>query len=171
VIEGMLFPLALSLVLGIVAYRRSPAIVRASLRSAFGRFVEFMPRIVVAIVAAGFIGALTPQELVAGSIGPESGLFGIMLATVVGGLTPAGPIVAFPVVIVLLKAGAGFPQVVAFLTAWSVFALHRVLIYEIPMMGWRFSAVRLVSSLLLPLLAAYLTMGLMALFGVTQRIF
>ena len=47
---------------------------------------------------------------------------------------------------------------IAFLTAWSVFAFHRVLIYEITLMGWRFSAVRLISSLILPPLAGLLAM-------------
>lgn len=156
-IEGLIFPATLGIILGTIAYRRAPSLLRAAMRAAVVRFVEILPRIIVAIIAAGFIGKLVPGEIVGKYIGPESGLFGIMLATIVGGFTPAGPIVSFPIVVVMLKAGAGFPQVVAFLTAWSVFALHRVMIYEIPMMGWRFSMVRLASSLILPPIAAYLT--------------
>ncbi|MGE3246064.1 MAG: permease [Beijerinckiaceae bacterium] len=170
-IEGMLFPAILGVILSAIAWRRSPAMVQRALRSAFGRFVEIMPKIAIALLAAGFIGKLVPAEVVGRYIGQDSGLFGIMLATIVGGITPAGPIVSFPIVIVMLKAGAGFPQVVAFLTAWSVFALHRVMIYEIPMMGWRFSAVRLASSAILPPLAAYIVMGAMALFGAPAKVF
>lgn len=168
-IEGMLFPGILALVLGAVAWRRSPAMVRSAIRSAFGRFVEIMPKVALALFAAGFIGKLVPADVVAGHIGPDSGLYGITLATLVGGITPAGPIVSFPIVIVMLKAGAGFPQVVAFLTAWSVFALHRVMIYEIPMMGWHFSAVRLASSAVLPFLSAYMVLGIMALFEIVPK--
>jgi hypothetical protein len=58
--------------------------------------------------------------------------------------------VIFPVTVVLLKAGAGLPAVVAFLTAASTWGLHRILVFEIPMMGARFAAIRFVSSLLLP---------------------
>lgn len=170
-IAGMLFPGILSLILGAIAWRRSPALLRGAVRSASGRFVEFMPKIAVALMAAGFVGQLVPATVVGHYIGPDSGFFGIMLATLVGGITPAGPIVSFPLVIVMLKAGAGFPQIVAFLSAWSVFALHRVLIYEIPMMGWQFSAVRLTSSLILPPIAAYLTMLVMALFAVAPKVF
>ena len=43
--------------------------------------------------------------------------------------------------------------------------MHRVVIYEIPMMGWRFSMIRLLSSLPLPLIAAGLTALLLKLFG------
>lgn len=170
-IEGMLFPGILSFILGAIAWRRSPAMVRAALRSATGRFIEIMPKVAVALVGAGFIGKLVPADVVGAYIGPDSGFFGIMLATIVGGITPAGPIVSFPIVIVMLKAGAGFPQVVAFLTAWSVFALHRVMIYEIPMMGWRFSAVRLAASAVLPFLSAYLVMAVMAAVQFSPRPF
>ena len=164
-IAGILFPAVLAVILGVVARRRSPAMVRAAIRSAFGRFVEIMPKIAVALIAAGFIGKLVPASLVGEHIGPDSGFYGVMLATIAGGTMPGGPIVTFPIVIVLLKAGAGYPQVVAFLTGWSVFALHRMFIYEIPMMGWQFSAVRLTSSLVLPPLAGYLTMLVLTVFG------
>jgi hypothetical protein len=59
---------------------------------------------------------------------------------------------------------SGLPQLVAFLTAWSVFAFHRVLIYEATLMGWRFVALRLTASLVLPLLAGVLTAGLERIF-------
>jgi uncharacterized protein len=170
-ILGLLFPGVLAVILGTIAYRRSPSMVRSAMRSAFGRFVEIMPKIAVALIAAGFIGVLVPAAVVGKHIGPDSGFYGIMLATLSGGIMPGGPIVTFPIVIVLLKAGAGFPQVVAFLTGWSVFAVHRMIIYEIPMMGWQFSAVRLISSLILPLIAGYLTVLVMALSGTVPKIF
>lgn len=151
-------PLALALAL--FTAHKSPALLRSSLHSAFNRFLEIIPRISVAILAAGFIGKLLPTEAVGNQIGPDSGFYGICLAALAGAITPAGPIVSFPLIVVLMKAGAGFPQVVAFLTAWSVFALHRVLIYEIPMMGWRFCAIRLAASAPLPFVAAYLTQAL-----------
>jgi uncharacterized membrane protein YraQ (UPF0718 family) len=119
-----------------------------------------MPRIALALMAAGFIGVLVPSEPVARHIGPDSGLLGILIASVVGGFVPGGPILSFPLVVVLYKAGAGIPQLIAFLTAWSVFAFHRVAIYEVNLMGWRFSAVRLISSVVLPPLAGLLAMAL-----------
>jgi uncharacterized membrane protein YraQ (UPF0718 family) len=124
------------------------------------RFLEIMPRIALALMAAGFIGVLVPSEPVARHIGPDSGLLGILIASVVGGFVPGGPILSFPLVVVLYKAGAGIPQLIAFLTAWSVFAFHRVAIYEVNLMGWRFSAVRLISSVVLPPLAGLLAMAL-----------
>jgi uncharacterized protein len=150
----------LALALALLALRRSTAKARVAIVTAGERFLEIMPRIALALLAAGFIGILIPSEPVARHIGPDSGFPGVLLASIVGGFIPGGPILSFPLVVVLYKAGAGLPQVIAFLTAWSVFAFHRVLIYEINLMGWRFSAVRLISSVILPPLAGLLAMAL-----------
>ncbi len=159
-IDGALVLWLLAVVLAGLALRRSTAKARTALGTAGERFVEIMPRIALALMTAGFLGVLVPGEPVARFIGPESGLSGILIASLVGGFVPGGPILSFPLVVVLYKAGAGLPQLIAFLTAWSVFAFHRVLIYEVTMMGWRFSAVRLVSSLVLPPLAGVLALAL-----------
>ena len=159
-INGALILWMLALVLALLALRRSTAKGRIAIAAAGQRFLEIMPRIALALMAAGFIAVLIPSEPVARYIGRDSGFAGILLASLVGGFVPGGPILSFPLVVVLYKAGAGLPQVIAFLTAWSVFAFHRVLIYEVALMGWRFSAVRLISSLMLPPLAGLLAMAL-----------
>ena len=159
-INGALVLWALAIVLALWALRRSTAKAQVAIATAGERFLEIMPRIALALMAAGFIGVLMPSEPVARYIGPDSGISGILLASLVGGFVPGGPIISFPLVVVLYKAGAGLPQLIAFLTAWSVFAFHRVLIYEVTLMGWRFSAVRLVSSLVLPPLAGLLSIAL-----------
>ena len=151
----------LAFTLSVFAARKSPLILVRALRSAWRRFVELTPRMALAMLLAGFVGKLIPGEAVAGSIGPESGFWGVMIASIVGGFVPSGPILAFPVVVVLLQSGAGLPQVVAFITAWSLLAFHRMVIYELPIMGWAFSWKRIVSSLPLPPIAGALTMGLM----------
>jgi hypothetical protein len=53
---------------------------------------------------------------------------------------------------------------VAFLSAWSVVAVHRMLIYEIPLMGWRFTLVRVLSALPLAPLSGLLAEGLVQVF-------
>ena len=151
----------LASILSVFAIRRSPLIMVEALRSALHRFIELAPRMAVAMLLAGFVGKLIPGEAVAGAIGPESGLTGIVIASIVGGFIPSGPILAFPIIVVLLQSGAGLPQVVAFITAWSLLAFHRMVIYEIPIMGWGFAWKRIVSSLALPPIAGVLTVLLM----------
>jgi len=150
---------SLVVALGIYAARTPGARHREAARLAARQFVRVLPRLVCALIAAGFLGKLIPGAFVGSLIGPESGARGILIASAIGGFTPGGPIISFPTVVVLSEAGAGLPQMVAFLTAWSVFAFHRVLVYESTLMGWRFAATRLFSSLALPPLAGF-TAGL-----------
>ena len=162
--SGLLAMGAIAVVLAIIAARRG--VLRDSLTMSVERFFEVLPRVALALFAAGFLGHLIPSEPVGHLIGSNSGLLGIAIAALVGGFIPSGPMVSFPVVVIFVQAGAGFPQVVAFVTAWSVIGFHRVLIYEIPLMGWRFSAVRLSSSVVLPLIAGVLAELLQAIFGI-----
>ena len=57
---------------------------------------------------------------------------------------------------VMIRAGAAVGPVVAFLTGWSVLALHRTVAWEIPILGIRFALLRWGVSLLLPVLAGAL---------------
>lgn len=142
---------------GLVWLKRGPAETMTSMRKALDRCLRVLPRIAVAVLTAGFVGRLIPSDIVVQHIGPDSGLSGTLIAMLVGGFIPAGPIISFPLVVVLSQAGAGTVQLITLLTAWSVFAVHRVIIYEIPLMGLRFSMIRLISSLPLPLITAGLT--------------
>ncbi len=120
-------------------------------------------RLPLAILAASFLIQVLPVDALVPYIGPQSGVSGILIAAVMGGVLPGGPMTSFPIALVILQGGAGLPQIVALITGWSVFALHRVLAYEAPIMGWRFAALRLVASLILPLAAGLLAQGLIAL--------
>ncbi len=115
-------------------------------------------RLPVALVAASFLAELLPQAWFATVLGSASGITGILAASLLGGLLPGGPSVSFPLVLVLFRAGAGTPQMVALITAWSVLALHRVLAFELPMMGWSFVWRRWLVSLLLAPLAGTIAM-------------
>lgn len=117
-----------------------------------------VPRIVMAMLVSGFFSVIIPTELVAEWLGKDSGMKGIFIGFVVGGLTPGGPIICFPIVAIIYKAGAGIGPLIAFLTSWSVFALNRLLAFELPMMGYRFAAIRLLSSVILPFIAAVLAL-------------
>ncbi len=136
--------------LGALAYARPGRLHVDGLRIAYRHFVQVLPRVALALITAGFLAQIVPGELVAGWLGPASGLRGILIAALVGSVVPGGPIISFPIAVVLFKSGVGTPQLIAFLTAWSAFALHRVIAYELPFMGWRFSLVRILASLPLP---------------------
>lgn len=155
----------LALVLLVVAARRTDDTLRRGIRTAGGYLLLMVPRVVLALMLAGFVAALLPGHMISQWLGHESGLRGIMIASIAGIAVPAGGVVAFPLALAMLKIGVGLPQLVAFLTSWEIFAVHRVLAFEIPFMGTRFVMLRVTSSFMLPPVAGLATGALMPLFG------
>lgn len=88
-------------------------------------------------------------------VGAEAGVKGILIGTVAGGLTPGGPYVSLPLVAGLLRSGAGVGTVVAYLTAWSLWAVARLPMEE-GLLGWRFTGVRLACTFFFPPIAGLL---------------
>jgi uncharacterized membrane protein YraQ (UPF0718 family) len=109
-----------------------------------------LPRVILALLAAGFLSHLVPHEVIAEWVGHDSGLKGIAIATVLGTVMPGGPLIAFPIVVLLIKAGAGMPALVTFLTAWSVLGIQRIIGFELPMMGSKFVINRVAIGVFLP---------------------
>jgi len=144
-------------VMALIAAVRKGQCLRQGLMIAGEQILATGPIILLAVVAAGFFAQFVPTELVAAWLGEGAGLGGIFIGSVVGGLTPGGPIICFPLVYVLFKSGAALPALIAFLTAWSVFAIHRVFTYEMPLLGMRFVKIRFISCLPLPPIAGLLT--------------
>ena len=75
-----------------------------------------------------------------------------------GALTPGGPVVGFSIAAAALKSGAGAPQIIAYTIAWALFALPRLLVFEIPAMPARVVWLRVAVSLPLPFIAAWTAM-------------
>jgi len=117
-------------------------------------FVRLLPRIGAGVIGSGFIAEVLPKALVASWIGPGSGFIGVIVATLGGALTPGGPVVGFAIGAAALKSGAGAPQVIAYSTAWALYAIHRLMIWEVPMMPARLVWLRAAVSLPLPFIAA-----------------
>ena len=130
---------------------------KAAVVEAFAADIDLLafllPRIGAAVLVAGFLQVLVPRDLVAAWIGEKSGLRGMAVASVAGMLTPGGPMAAFPLVVALHASGADRGALVAYVTAWSVLGVQRLLIWEIPLMGGEFAMLRVIVSALLPLAA------------------
>ena len=136
-----------------VCMRRGMPQARRAVAETNRGFWRILPMFCVALPMAAFLSELVPADIATAWLGDGSGLNGIMIAALAGGIMPGGPFVTFPLVITFSKAGAGVAQMTALLTAWSVYALHRILTWEYPVLGWRFVALRLASSFFLLVLA------------------
>src|ERR1019366_8162556 len=60
-------------------------------------FIHLLPRIAIGVVGSGYIAEVLPKALIAPWLGPESGLTGVIIATLGGALTPGGPVVSFSI--------------------------------------------------------------------------
>ncbi|KKM72509.1 hypothetical protein LCGC14_1419820 [marine sediment metagenome] len=131
------------------------------------QFAKLVPRMLCALVAAGFIAELIPRETISGYLGAEAGLLALPVAAATGLLVPAGPVIAFAIAAVFAKAGASTAALVTFLTSWSLFAAHRIFIYELPLLGGSFLRLRAASVVAVPFCAGALAMlvGLFAAYG------
>jgi hypothetical protein len=162
---GVLILLALLLMLGALALARWDGTFLAGMERALEQFARLVPRMLCALLAAGFVAKLIPSELIAGQLGTDAGLRAILIAAAAGLIVPAGPAIAFSIAVVLARSGASVPALVAFITSWSVFAAHRIFIYEIPLLGPSFLRLRLASAAAMPLLAGLLAMAAVWLTG------
>ncbi len=111
--------------------------------------------LLLAFALSGLIETLAPAELVRAWLGVEAGWRGLILGSVTGALMPGGPYVVFPIMATLYRAGAGLGTTVALVTGWALWGVI-TLAFEVPIMGIRFSAVRIGVSLLVPPLAGFL---------------
>jgi hypothetical protein len=145
---------AIVVVLGIMLASRSQALFLDSLRFAGREFLTLLPRIAIGMIGSGFIAEIVPQKVMLDWFGPGTGPWGMLIAAVAGALTPGGPVIGFALATTALKSGAGAPQVIVYTTAWALFALQRVIIFEIPAMPPRVVWLRVLVSLPLPFLAA-----------------
>lgn len=164
--SAFLLPLlfVLSILAGLVSYAclRRPGAHHVAAARTRESFIALAPRLPFALVAAECIGRLLPREHVAALLGSESGLTGTLLAALLGGFLPGGPMVAFPLAIALFRAGAEQAPLVALITAWSLIAMNRTLLFEVPLMGARFTVDRIIVSAPLPILAGLLAAALVA---------
>jgi uncharacterized membrane protein YraQ (UPF0718 family) len=149
---------AVAIGLGLMVLRHSPGTLKISAKEGFFDFLAIMPRLAIGFLGSGFMAALIPQELIQQWLGEDSGLLGILVASLAGSLVPGGPVVGFSLGVAALKGGAAMAPVVAFVTAWALYAVQRILVWEIPFMPARLVWLRVIACLPLPVLAAYLVM-------------
>jgi uncharacterized membrane protein YraQ (UPF0718 family) len=166
--SGMLIPTivmgVLAIILLYIGYSRGEGQHMEGMKSGLQMIVEIVPLLLFAFIIAGMAQVLIPKELMGKWVGEESGLRGIFIGTIAGGLCPGGPFVSLPLVAGLTKTGASVGTMVAFLTGWSLLAVSR-LPMEVGILGWKLTMIRFVSTAIFPPIAGILAQ---TLFGGTK---
>jgi uncharacterized membrane protein YraQ (UPF0718 family) len=147
---------ALAAALTLTAYLRDPSLPGAGFRAGGQLLLDVLPRLIGALIVTGMIQALISPEWIQHWLGRGSTHRGILAGFVAGILTPGGPLVSFPIMVVFYKGGASLSALVAYMTSWSLFGFQRILAWELPFMGPRFLLARVLPTLVFPVLAGYL---------------
>jgi uncharacterized membrane protein YraQ (UPF0718 family) len=155
VIDGALLAMTAALAgLVLLAWARGgPELVRQGLALGSGYLLRFGLLISVSFLAAGLAEVVLPRTWIPSALGPEAGLRGILVATGAGAITPSGPFIAIPIAAALARSGAGTGALVAYVSAWGLIALHRLVAWEIPILGARLALLRWGVSVALPVIA------------------
>lgn len=132
-------------------------VVVESLHTDLVTFANLAPKMALAFLLAALATALISRATVAKWLGEKSGAKGLALATGVGAVTPGGPMMSFPLVASLAKAGASRGSLIAYLTSWETLGFQRILVWEIPLLGFEYTAMRFIASIPLPFIAALIS--------------
>ncbi len=144
---------ALTLIL--IGYSRGGGLAVTGIKAGLALFVQILPLLLFALIGAGMVQVLLSGEAMSNWVGAESGMRGILLGTVAGGLTPGGPYVSLPITAGLLHSGASVGTMIAFLTGWSLWSISR-LPMDVGIIGWKLSLIRLSCTFFFPPIAGLL---------------
>jgi uncharacterized membrane protein YraQ (UPF0718 family) len=137
---------------GVALGRGGTPLLHESLGSGVRLFLRYGTVILLAFLVAGLAETLMPREWVSSALGEGSGWKGIILASAAGIVTPSGPFVSMPLAVGMLRSGAAPAPVVAFIAAWSLLAVHRLVAWEVPIMGAPFALTRWTLCLFVPVM-------------------
>lgn len=154
--------LAVILVLVVLAYREGgPDLALQGLTRGINLLGHELPLLTAAFLTAGLLQVLIREDQVTRWLGEESGVRGILLACLGGGLIPGGPYAYYPIASALLKSGAGLGVLIAFVTAKNLWSISRLPL-EFAILGLEITFQRFFITFLIPPL-----MGILAekLFG------
>ncbi|HOH89602.1 MAG TPA: permease, partial [Bacillota bacterium] len=88
-----------------------------ALKKAWKSFENILPQFLSILIIIGILLAVLSPEQISKLLGRESGWYGVLIAAVIGSVTLVPGFIAFPLAAALLKSGAGYMQIAAFISA------------------------------------------------------
>lgn len=127
---------------------------KMSLKKAWKAFENILPEFLVVILLVGVLLAVLNPEVISKIIGSDSGWFGVALASVVGSITLIPGFVAFPMAAMLLKGGAGYMQIGAFISTLMMVGVVTMPV-EMKYFGKKLTILRNVLAFIFSFVVAY----------------
>lgn len=161
--------LALLLIsLALVWTLEGPAVIERAFARGGALMLSVLPQLAAGLTIGAFVQVLVRRETIAGFLERGPALAGPAIGMVAGALTPSGPFVSFPMTVLLWRSGTDVGTVVAYITGWALVGIERALVWELPIMGPEFTALRYVACLPGPILAGLLARQIAARTGLAR---
>ena len=128
-----------------------------ALKKALKAIENIMPQFLSILIIIGIMLAVLSPEQISKLLGNESGWYGILIAAVLGSVTLVPGFVAFPLAAALLKSGAGYMQIAAFISTLMMVGVVTLPV-EIKYFGKKAAAARNIAAFVFSLVVA-LVMG------------
>lgn len=112
-----------------------------ALKKAWKAFENIMPQFLSILIIIGIMLSILSPEQISGLLGKEAGWLGVLIAAVIGSVTLIPGFVAFPLAAALLKNGAGYMQIAAFVSTLMMVGIV-TLPFEITYFGRKAAFIR-----------------------------
>ena len=124
-----------------------------ALKKAFKAFENILPQFLVVLILVAMALAVLNTETISLILGSTSGVWGVLVASLVGAITLIPGFVAFPVAAALMQGGAGATQIAAFVSSLMMVGVV-TLPLEIQFFGKRAAYLRNFLAYIFSLIAA-----------------
>ena len=128
-----------------------------ALKKAWKSFENILPQFLSILIIIGILLTVLSPEQISKLLGKESGWYGVLIAAVIGSVTLVPGFIAFPLAAALLKSGAGYMQIAAFISALMMVGIVTIPV-EVEYFGKKAAAVRNIAAFVFSLIVA-LVMG------------
>ena len=128
-----------------------------ALKKAWKSLENILPQFLSILIIIGILLTVLSPEQISKLLGKESGWYGVLIAAVIGSVTLVPGFIAFPLAAALLKSGAGYMQIAAFISALMMVGIVTIPV-EVEYFGKKAAAVRNIAAFVFSLIVA-LVMG------------
>ena len=139
----------------LVSFNKSKEKTKLALKKAWKSFENILPQFLTILVIIGIMLAILTPEQISSLIGNESGWLGVLVAALIGAITLVPGFIAFPLASALLKSGAGYMQIAAFI---STLMMVGVVTFPLEMkyFGKKVTLIRNAEAFIFSLIVAYI---------------
>lgn len=126
---------------------------KMSLKKAWKSFENILPQFLSILIIIGIALAVLSPKMITLLIGSSSGVWGMAAAAIIGSITLIPGFVAFPLAAALLKNGAGYMQIAAFVSTLMMVGVVTIPL-EIKTFGKKATLIRNISAFIFSIIVA-----------------